>query len=257
MVSNLFLDFSHIYSEEIDSEEKDFTRIDLSDISGTNMYCSAEACQEIRKRLKNCGPCGIHFLDNGNYHYATIFFIEKIREPFSLVLFDHHTDMQKPMIEGMISCGSWAGEILRKNQYLKQMILIGPEWKSMKEIDVNLRSKLICMSMEEINSGEIRKKIPQINTAVPIYISIDKDVLDPHYARTNWNQGDMSIDVLKELILEVFRHQNVIGVDICGECSFPEPLPQFEEDEEINKKTNLGIYKYLIRLFRFQKKNAV
>ena len=67
----------------------------------------------------------------------------------------------------------------------------------------------------------------------------------------------MSIDVLKELILEVFRHQKVIGVDICGECSFPEPLPQFEEDEEINKKTNLGIYKYLIRLFRFQKKNAV
>lgn len=79
-------------------------RIDLSDISGTNMYCSEEAKEEIRKRLRPYGPCGIHFLDNGNYHYMTKFFVEKICEPYALVLFDHHSDMHQTVI-GVNICG--------------------------------------------------------------------------------------------------------------------------------------------------------
>lgn len=249
MTNNLLLDFSHIYPENINKEGSGLTRIDLSDIGSTDMYCTVEASEEIRKRLEPYSPRGIHFLDSGNYHYMTLFFTEKIHEPFSLVLFDHHTDMQKPMIEGMISCGSWAGEMLKKNHYLKQMILIGPAQKSLDGIDPDLKEKLICISMEEVRRGETRKKIPQIDMKVPIYISIDKDVLSSLYARTNWNQGDMPIDILKQLILEVFEHQKVIGVDICGECSFQEPLPELAEDEKINQKTNHDIYQYLVKLF--------
>lgn len=37
-----------------------------------------------------------------------------LKEPFVLVCFDHHTDMQKPMVEGMTSCGDWAGQVLGK-----------------------------------------------------------------------------------------------------------------------------------------------
>ena len=36
-------------------------------------------------------------------------FVDKIKKPFSLVLFDHHTDMLQPMIHDLTSCGSWAG----------------------------------------------------------------------------------------------------------------------------------------------------
>ena len=114
MVNNLLLDCSHIYLEESLPEENGLIRVDLSDLPGTDMYCSEEASEEIRIRLERYSPRGIHFIDNGNYHYMTLFFTEKIREPFSLVLFDHHTDMQKPMMEGMLSCGSWAGELLKK-----------------------------------------------------------------------------------------------------------------------------------------------
>ena len=249
MINNLLLDFSHIYREKSYPEENGLIRVDLSDLPGTDMYCSEEASEEIRIRLERYGPRGIHFLDNGNYHYMTLFFTEKIHEPFSLVLFDHHTDIQKPMIEGMISCGSWAGEMLKKSHYLKQMILIGPAQKSLDGIDPDLKEKLICISMEEVRNGEIREKIPQINMEIPIYISVDKDVLSPLYARTNWNQGDMPIDILKQLILEVFEHQKIIGVDICGECSFQEPLPELAEDEKINQKTNHDIYQYLMKLF--------
>ena len=95
ITQNIILDFSHIYPEDIEERGRGLKRIDLSDIEGTNMYCTKEAENEIRRRLAACSPHGIHFLDNGNYHYATKFFAEKISFPFSLVLYDHHSDMQR------------------------------------------------------------------------------------------------------------------------------------------------------------------
>ena len=73
-----------------------------------------EAKQEIKRRLCNYGVHGIHFLDNGNYHYMTKIFAEKINMPFSLVLFDHHNDMQQPLIHQLTGCGSWAAEMLQE-----------------------------------------------------------------------------------------------------------------------------------------------
>ena len=84
---------------------------------------------------------------------------------------------------------------------------------------------------------------------LPAYISIDKDVLNRYGARTNWSQGNMSVDTLKRMLLDVFMHQNVIGVDICGECSLSEPLWQLEEDEKINSVTNTILYQFLFPYF--------
>ena len=58
---NIILDFSHIYPENIEKEIKGLSRIDLGDISGTDMYCSEEAETEIRRRLEPYGPCGYIF----------------------------------------------------------------------------------------------------------------------------------------------------------------------------------------------------
>lgn len=246
---NLILDFSHIYPENIEKQVRGLKRIDLSDISGTDMYCSAEAEQEIRRRLEPYGPCGIHFLDSGNYHYVTKFFAEKISEPFSLVLYDHHSDMQPPLLPQLTSCGSWAADVMRAHPQLEQVILTGPEQKSMDEIPAELREKLVCISREEIEKGTIDRQIRRIRMDLPIYISIDKDVLDRGEARTNWNQGDMPLAILEKLLLEVFEHQRVIGVDICGECSLAEPLPELMEDQRINKTTNESLYRFLTKMF--------
>lgn len=81
---NLVLDFSHTYPKDIEKHVGNLKRIDLSDIKETAMYCSLEAKQEIKRRLCNYGVHGIHFLDNGNYHYMTKIFAEKIHMPFHL-----------------------------------------------------------------------------------------------------------------------------------------------------------------------------
>lgn len=246
-VENLLLDFSHIYSQDIEKNIQNLKRIDLSDLSGTTMYCSPEAKQEIEKRLAHYGPHGIHFLDNGNYHYMTKIFTEKIHYPFSLVLFDHHNDMQQPLIHDLTSCGSWAAEMLQENTNLKQLILIGPSPKTIKEISEDFQKKLVCISINEIEEDSAQKEIQKIDMSLPAYISIDKDVLDRYWARTNWNQGHMSIRTLEMLLKEVFQNQEVIGVDICGECNLQEPLNQLVEDQKINHATNDILYHFLSR----------
>lgn len=242
---NLILDFSHVYPAEAGNRDNGLHRVDLSDISGTDMYCTPEAAGEIRKRLSPFGPGGIHFIDSGNYHYVTGFFLEKIADPFSLVLFDHHNDMQYPMIHELTSCGSWAGEQLRNNPNLQQLILIGPSEKSMAEIPTELKEKLVCISMQEIESHTVDRAVSSVRMELPSYISIDKDVLNRYEARTNWNQGQMSVSTLERILQEIFQRQQVIGVDICGECSLSEPFPQLVEDEKINQATNRILHHFL------------
>lgn len=248
----VFLDFSHIYSEGTKEWVQEAKRLDLSDINGTTMYCTKEAEEEIRRRLEETGPEGIHFLDNGNYHYVTKFFVEKIKQPFSLVLFDHHSDMQQPMIHDLTSCGSWAGELLQKNQFLKQLILIGPSRQSLKKIPKERMEKLVCISMQEIEAEDMEEEIQKIRQDLPVYISIDKDVLDRYSARTNWSQGTMSVATLERMLKEVFLCQQVIGVDICGECDLSEPFGELVEDERINRTTNRLLYEFLQAQFSKQ-----
>ena len=244
---NLVLDFSHTYPKDIEKHVGNLKRIDLSDIKETAMYCSLEAKQEIKRRLCNYGVHGIHFLDNGNYHYMTKIFAEKIHMPFSLVLFDHHNDMQQPLIHQLTGCGSWAAEMLQENIYLKQLILIGPNQETIREINDDFKDKLVCISINEIEDGLAQEEIKKIDVTLPAYISIDKDVLDHYHARTNWDQGNMSVYTLEKLLEEVFKHQEVIGVDICGECNLQEPLQQLIEDEKINRITNDILYHFLSR----------
>lgn len=99
--------------------------------------------------------------------------------------------------------------------------------------------------MEESEEHTAEAEIKKINLKLPAYISVDKDVLNRYNARTNWNQGNMSVTTLKKLLREVFRLQRVIGVDICGECSLQEPFPEFLEDERINDVTNQILYHFL------------
>lgn len=241
----VILDFSHVYPQDMGRQIREVQRIDLSDIAGTNMYCAKEAEQEIRRRLINLGPEGIHFLDNGNYHYVTKLFVEKIHHPFSLVLFDHHSDMQQPMIHDLLSCGSWAGELLRGNPWLQQLILVGPGVQSGKDIPRDLWEKVVFISMQEIEEDDMEEEIKKIRLDLPAYISIDKDVLDRYSARTNWNQGTMSFETLERLLTDVFVSQHVIGVDICGECDLSEPFGELVEDERINNSTNRLLYQFL------------
>lgn len=242
---NYILDFTHIYMKKNIEKESNLLHIDCSDISGSDLYCTKEAEKKIKQRIDEHGIHGIHFIDSGNYHYITKFMTDKIQKKFSLVLYDHHTDMQESMIEGMTSCGDWAGQVLEQNENLVQLILVGAKEKDIKQVHLKNQEKLVIFSAEELRSGKGEEKLNEIITDIPFYISIDKDVLDEQYIETNWNQGHMSLYMLKKLLKFFLKDKKIIGVDLCGECPKGLPFPEYVEIEEKNESTNLELYEYI------------
>lgn len=268
---NLILDFTHVYCDEDIKDIDRFRYIDCSDIQETDMYCSKDAYEKIWGRIEPYGIQGIHYIDSGNYHYISKIITDHIDEPFGLVMYDHHTDMQIPMVPEMMSCGDWAGQALSQNKNLRQLVIVGPPEsdieQTLESYSGSQSGRLLTFSAEDLHGDLLENKLKLIRTDLPLYISIDKDVLGPEYTETNWSQGDMSIDGLERL-LSVFlggqgeeknsdacrndernagdiRHSRILGIDICGEIQTDIPVPEYLEAEEKNEKVNIELFRFI------------
>lgn len=232
------MNFSHVYEEERFISNRRFRWIDCTDIGGTSGYCDYAARQEIAGRISSLPPEGIHFIDSGNYHYVSKLWTDMIRCRFSLVLFDHHPDMQPPLFKDMISCGSWVKDMLDKNPYLDKVVIVGASEELMARAISGYEDRIRFFSGSELSVEEGWKEFSDLHIADPVYISVDKDVLDPSSATTDWDQGMMPLSELEALLGIIFRNEKVIGVDVCGECS--RSLDVFEEqrNERINGHAN-------------------
>lgn len=82
--------------------------------------------------------------------------------------------------------------MLLTHPYLEQLVLIGPDSRTIEEIPDDRRRRLLCVSLQELEQNKARQALKKIPEHIPLYISIDKDVLGKNYARTNWSQGGMS-----------------------------------------------------------------
>lgn len=268
---NMILDFTHVYRDEDIKDIDRFRYIDCSDIQETDMYCSKNAYEKIWGRIEPYGTQGIHYIDSGNYHYITKIITDHITEPFGLVMYDHHTDMQIPMVPEMMSCGDWAGQTLIQNKNLRQLVVVGPPEsdieQTLESYSGSQSGRLLTFSAEDLHGDLLENKLKLIRTDLPLYISIDKDVLGTEYTETNWSQGDMSIDGLERL-LSVFlggqgeekntdacrnderydggiRHSRILGVDVCGEVQTDISVPEYLEAEEKNEKVNIELFRFI------------
>ena len=82
--------------------------------------------------------------------------------------------------------------------------------------------------------------INSIDKDIPIYISIDKDVLSEDYAITDWDQGDMTIDEMISLLKDITKDRQIIGVDICGDSG-----EYAESGVCINNQINQTLFDFL------------
>ena len=67
---------------------------DFSGLEGSCCYCSGEAGAEMRKRISALPLEAVHYIGTGDYHYQTLFWLERIGRPFALLLIDNHPDDQ-------------------------------------------------------------------------------------------------------------------------------------------------------------------
>ena len=254
--------------------------IDCSDIPGTDCYCDDEAVTAIRKQIASAGikdASGIHFFDNGNYHYMSKIWTDMVQEPFSLVVFDHHPDMQAPRFGNILSCGGWVKKVLDKNQFINNVVIIGVADHLVDEIRAELsqagdadildkvtfiRESEICetgtpMSFSRTSTSfsrmreSLRSPTESGMTEGRIYISIDKDALSPAYAATNWDQGSLDIATLKEIIANLAANHKIIGVDICGERARDFAGDEYhtvQEADALNDRINRELSDFLTSL---------
>ena len=228
--------FSGIYKNQNfykNYAEEEISWTELSDLSGCNCYCDAEASDRIRKEIQAFTGNGIHFIDSGNYHYMTRLWLEKLQIPFRLLVFDNHTDMQPPAFGGLLSCGGWIAASLEELPLLQEVILVGPDEEAYTQVEPDLQQKVLFLSREKLSTMTAEEKegfFNNLSEDLPLYVSVDKDVLCKGDASTTWSQGDMHLSELMSFLELVLERQNILGMDVCGECDMDSCSEDFLND---------------------------
>ncbi|GMA51628.1 arginase [Alicyclobacillus contaminans] len=199
--------------------------IDCSDLSGTRGLCDPFSAREIRRRLGRRRHRGVTLIGSGNYHYVSYFLLSEIQQPFSLVLFDHHTDLAlDPNGEALLSCGSWVSFALSNLSMLRRVVIVGarpsPPAASFAEQALKA-SRVHVVDEQTIQRAESQRRLVQtVQRAIgpwPVYVSVDKDVLRTTDAVTDWDAGSLHLGQLLYWLVWLRRHHRVVGADICGE----------------------------------------
>lgn len=183
--------------------------VDLTDIKGTNCFCDEEAEKEIGRRIDSFGELPpVRFIDTGNYHYMSFLLMKRIRTSFALLLLDNHPDAKLPDFFDITSCGDWVRKACESLDNLKQVIMAGVDPKLIEEAGPLPDKIRVCTLDQAVDA------IEQINSRMDIYISLDKDIFNTDYARTDWSQGDYTPDHILPVICSV---RSCLALDICGD----------------------------------------
>ncbi|MDY6332594.1 MAG: arginase family protein [Fibrobacter sp.] len=277
-------DFTGVYAEQAFMQElrataetsKDVRWLDCTKIVGTDCYCDDDAIKEINELIDNAessskSECNriienrdnstnapdIHFFDNGNYHYMSKLWTDRVQEPFTLIVFDHHPDMQPPRFGGILSCGGWVKEVLDNNKFIQNVIIIGVKDELVETVreelsqsgEANILEKVTFIKKSELNT--LSSFVSRLSSQHSLYISIDKDALSPTYAATNWDQGSLTLDALKDCITALTTGRKILGIDICGERAHDfegDEHHTVQEADSLNSELNRELVEFLNNL---------
>lgn len=208
--------------------------IDLRSINGLRLMSNMSGFNKASSRFSLTGPSAA-LIGSGDFHHLSLAILMKINIPFTLIVFDNHTDLMD-MNSGYISCGSWVKESFRLDK-LRSVILIGvsPNDEALKFIHPFSKPVRIIPSRTQSDSRIIDSVLREIDTKA-IYISIDKDVLNKECALTNWNQGTMDLNELLDYLSILSAAKELIGMDICGEWKIYDRLFMTDYDIEAVRK---------------------
>jgi hypothetical protein len=224
--------FTGVYEKQDFYKDYSYELFNDRALNGVRGYMDEEARKYLLEEIKErSNLSSIHLLDSGNYHHLSRVYLDLIKEPFNLVVYDNHTDMQFSAFGNILSCGSWIADAYESLDYLKKIIIIGASSKYIDDCAFNKDERVIFADgINEVSLGN----------ELPIYISVDKDVISENEFISDWDQGIMPVSTLiKELkcLRDSFR---IVGVDICGEP---------DKSDDINISLSNNINKELVNIF--------
>ena len=284
-------DFTGVYAEqpfmqklrESAATDNNIHWLDCTQIDGTDCYCDDDAQAQLNKMIDEAVATapGIHFFDNGNYHYMSKLWTDRVQEPFDLVVFDHHPDMQPPRFEGILSCGGWIKEVLEHNKFVQNVIVTGVADHLVEEIrndlsqtgNEHLLDRVQFVKESELTQHTSHFTFHIVNSlcsftkcwarsypcehgcdtrpthlSTPVYISIDKDALSTSEAATNWDQGSLTFAQLASTLTALAQNHKILGIDICGERARDTGFEDTAAADSLNNALNEKLYKCLTTL---------
>lgn len=223
----------------------DATVIDLAAWQESIRFgCTLRRLREVRNVIEHALPRdhGCVFLGSGDYHHLSWPLIARhaARGAFEVVVFDNHPDnMRFPF---GVHCGSWVRKAAQLACVAHVHVLgISSGDVSARHAWENYLTPLLCGKLTYWTLGVDTRWATRIGLArafrsfdsaaalldrffderrtasLPVYLSIDKDVLSPQVAHTNWDQGRLlDTDLLGAI--ERLRGK-LIGSDITGDIS--------------------------------------
>ncbi|MCK0196738.1 arginase [Ancylobacter sp. 6x-1] len=195
---------------------------------------------------------------SGDFHHLTAAFIEAAAGPLTVVHFDNHPDWCRTFPRR--HCGGWVNEALAM-PHVRRVITLGPCSEDLVRPDrkganlaalsegslvvlpwrhepSQIRVPVAAGKGHEVGDGEIRWRnlcaqdwggvLDDLLSAIPtrrVWITIDKDVLGPDEALTNWDQGELPLACVEAAIRHLARECEIVGADICGDYN-PAPYRQ-------------------------------
>ncbi len=211
------INLSGMYDHYDLSRFEDVLIRDLKGLTGTKLYVDEEGERSISRSLGS--PTGIHLIDIGDYHYITRLYLSKVNEAFDLLVLDNHRDDQEPRFPGLRSCGSWIRDSL------------------------DLMSETLSSVKLIRGDGSVGFLKGSFDKDKPLYISIDKDILDKKECPTNWDQGDLSLSDIIAVLGSEIKDRELIGIDISG--GVVPDLNGVSEEILINERVDLEIIRFL------------
>ncbi len=217
------LNFDNCYLSQDYYRSIDYNWIDLSELDETRCYCSEKSELKLEDILSSYRKNKVSFIGSGDYHYVSYILLKFIDQPFSLLVFDNHTDMQESVFGPILSCGSWILAAAKNIKNLRNIIIIGVNSVYIKNIK-NKRHVYFFSRELDSQPQKIISYIDRIIKDSSIYISIDKDVLAKGEVYTNWDQGFMEERELEYILKFLLKNKDLVGIDICGEYHKDSPL---------------------------------
>ncbi|MGO4777376.1 arginase family protein, partial [Lysobacter sp. 2RAB21] len=183
------------------------------------------------------------FMGSGDFHHLSLPLIERAARGVArmqVVVFDNHPDnMRFPFA---VHCGSWVSRVAALPQVARVHVVgitsadigLGHAWENRL---APLYRKRLCYWSSAVSvrwaksvglassvrgfasvDALLEAFLAQIaDCGDPLYLSIDKDVLRPEDAMTNWDQGRMRAEAMLAAV-ESLRPR-LIGSDVTGEIS--------------------------------------
>jgi len=228
--------------------------------------CGWKAWWKLDRALQEVWPSqyGTALLGSGDFHHLTHLLVSRIPavEQFDVVVLDNHPDNMR--FPWGIHCGSWVHHVAALPRVRAVHVLgicsgdIGWQhaWENRLSalyggrvhywaVGVNVAWAHLVGLGGRIRSfstfGSLAQAFAKSREAdhTPVYLSIDKDVLSPTVAPTNWDQGVATLEQVVELIGALSG--KIFASDITGEVSvhryttrWKRWLSQLDEQPEIS-----------------------